>query len=216
MQVRFTCSTMSNLSINVLIRGGYVENDLMGQALQVFIIVFLTFVLSRITRKACHVIEAKQLLPASLLIPLAGFLKWAIRITGLLFVLEAMGMPLKSLWTGLISVLLLLAVAFFAVWSVLSNILCAALLLAFSRARIGDIVELRDTKQDEVGLRGRIIDINLFYVTLQELKAEESVSSEPAVTQVPCHLFFYRVVRRWQGSQTQPLANAFSEIDKTP
>lgn len=189
------------------------ESELIRQMIQILVIILLTVVFSRLMGKTFKVIERNQWLPATMIIPLSGFLKWSIRLAGLLLALEMAGLPLKSLWTGLLSVLLLVAVAFFAAWSVLSNILCAVLLLTFSRARIGDIVELRDTKQDEVGIRGRIIDINLFYVTLAELKAEEGVSEEPAITQVPCHLFFYRVVRRWPGNKTQPLTHAFSDSE---
>lgn len=189
------------------------NHALAQQALQVLVILVLTYLLSRLIGKGSKIIAKKQWLPATILIPLAGFLKWAVLISGLLFGLEALGMPMKSFWAGMLSVLLVVAVAFFAMWSVLSNILCALLLLTFSRARIGDIVELRDTKQDEVGIRGRIIDINLFYVTLRELKVDPAVGPEPAITQVPCHLFFYRVIRRWRGEQTHPLTTAFAEND---
>jgi len=108
-------------------------------------------------------------------------------------------------------VAVLVAVAFVASWSILSNILSAIMLLTFSRARIGDIVELRDTKQDEIGIRGKIIDVNLFFITIQELEPEPSVSEIPPITQIPNHLFFYRVSRCWRGEYTQPLKQAFKE-----
>lgn len=181
------------------------------QIVQATVIILLAFILGRLTVKACSLIEKKQWLPATLMIPLSGFLKWTIWISGILFILEVFGLPIKSLWAGILSVMLLVAVAFVASWSVLSNILSAVLLLTFSRARIGDIVELRDTKQDEMGIRGRIIDINLFFVTLQELNIDEGISRDAAITQVPCHLFFYRVTRCWRGQQTQPLMHAFTE-----
>ncbi len=138
-------------------------------------------------------------------------MRWTVWLTAVLLVLEIFGLPLKTVWAGLLSAVLVVAVAFFASWSVLSNILASMILLAFSRIRIGDIVELRETKRDEVGMRGRVVDINLFFVTLQELVVEQDISSELAMTQIPCHLFFYRVTRRWPGTRTKALMDAFEQ-----
>jgi len=46
------------------------------------------------------------------------------------------------------------AVAFFAMWSVLSNLLCAVLIFTVGPFRIGDVVELVDTL-DKPGVKGR-------------------------------------------------------------
>lgn len=166
-------------------------------------------------RKGMNIVERKEWLPPTLKVLSYGFLRWSIYIAVGIYVLEAIGLPVKSLWAGLLSVALLVAVAFVAVWSVLSNILSAVLLLTFSRARIGDIVELKDTKQDDVGIRGKIVDINLFFVTIEELFIDEKISDSPAMVQIPCHLFFYRVTRCWAGVKTQPLMVAFQD-EKAP
>lgn len=179
--------------------------------IQILIVILLALLIARLLGKAGDVVQRKGWLPAAMTIPFTGFIKWAVWITGCLIALELWGVPIKSLWTALLSVMLVVAVAFFASWSILSNILSAAILLTFSRARIGDTVELRDTKRDEVGIRGRIVDVNLFYVTIEELIVDESISAAPAMTQIPCHLFFFRVVRCWRGHTTQPLKDAFSE-----
>lgn len=181
------------------------------QLLHALLIVVVALGLQRLSVRASHVMERRHWLPPTVLVLVTGFLRWAIWIGAALFLMELFGLPIRSVWAGVLSVALLVAVAFVASWSVLSNILSAVLMLTFSRARIGDIVELRDTKQDEIGIRGKIIDINLFFVTLEELKPDLAVSTIPPITQVPCHMFFYRVTRCWRGDVTQPLTEAFRE-----
>lgn len=175
------------------------------------VIIAIAGIVLHLLRRGMIAVDKHQWLPPTMQVLLRGFLRWSIFIAVGLIFLEVVGLPIRSLWTGLLSVMLLVAVAFVAAWSILSNILSAMLLLTFSRARIGDVVELKDTKQDEVGMRGRIVDINLFFVTLQELTVDTSVSDEPAMVQIPCHLFFYRVTRCWAGVKTQPLIDAFQD-----
>lgn len=175
------------------------------------LVVLLAVLALHLLSRAMQIVDRNQWLPPTVKVLTYGFLRWSIYLAVLLYVLELLGLPVKSLWAGLLSVALLVAIAFVAVWSVLSNILSAVLLLTFSRARIGDIVELKDTKQEEIGIRGKIIDINLFFVTIEEQFIDEKISDQPAMVQIPCHLFFYRVTRCWAGVKTQPLMVAFRE-----
>lgn len=181
------------------------------QLLYALLIILVAFGVQRLTARAMKLVRRRHWLPPSATVLLGNFLRWTVWICAILFLLELFGLPIRALWAGILSVALLVAVAFVASWSVLANILSAVLLLTFSRARIGDIVELRDTKQEEVGMRGKIIDINLFFVTLQELKPDLAISDKPPFTQVPCHMFFFRVTRCWRGEYTQPLKDAFKE-----
>lgn len=190
------------------------NTDYFAHLAMALLVVVLAAVGLRLLNHAMKVVDRKQWLPPTLRVLVYGFLRWSVYIAVAVYVLEALGLPVKSLGTGLLSVALLVAIAFVAVWSVLSNILSAVLLLTFSRARIGDIVELKDTKQEEIGIRGKIIDINLFFVTIEELFVDEKISDQPAMVQIPCHLFFYRVTRCWAGVKTEPLMVAFQEDAK--
>lgn len=186
------------------------------QLLYAVLIILIAFAVQRLTARGMKMIRRRQWLPPSATVLLGNFLRWTVWICAILFLLELFGLPIRALWAGVLSVALLVAVAFVASWSILANILSAVLLLTFSRARIGDIVELRDTKQDEIGMRGKIVDINLFFVTLQELKPDTTISDKPPITQVPCHMFFFRVTRCWRGEYTQPLKEAFKEDQVIP
>ena len=100
--------------------------------------------------------------------PLRGGLRWLIMGSALIFVLERLGVSATVLWTALSGFVAVAAVAFFAMWSVLSNLLCAILIFTVGPFRLGDVVELVDTL-DKPGVKGRVVAINLLYTTLIEV-----------------------------------------------
>ena len=71
------------------------------------------------------------------------------------------------LWTALTGFTAVAAVAFFAIWSVLSNMFCAVLIFSLGPFRLGDVVEVVESA-DKPGVKGRVVAINLFYTTLQD------------------------------------------------
>ena len=89
------------------------------------------------------------------------------------------------------------AVAFFAAWSVLSNIFCAVLIFSTRLFRLQDHIEVLENGE-KPGLKGRVVDINLIYTSLQEVEADASDGG--SVLQIPNSLFFQRSVRRWRGN----------------
>ena len=119
-----------------------------------------------------------------------GYPDW---LSGVVPVLERLGVSATVLWTALTGFTAVAAVAFFALWSVLSNMFCALLIFTMGPFRLGDTVEVIESA-DKPGVKGKVISINLFYTTLQDL-SEEAVG---AVLQVPNSLFFQKSVRRWR------------------
>jgi small-conductance mechanosensitive channel len=112
---------------------------------------------------------------------------------------------------GAVGFVAVAAVAFFAMWSVLSNLLCAILIFTVGPFRLGDVVELVDTT-DKPGVKGRVVAINLLYTTL--IEAEE-LGTGSAMVQVPNSLFFQRSVRRWRGSDVFPSSGSRSSFPDT-
>ena len=86
------------------------------------------------------------------------------------------------------------AVAFFAAWSVLSNIFCTLLIVTTRPFRLHDQIELLESG-DKPGLKGQVIDVNVIYTTLKESRADGEAAS---VLQIPNSLFFQRILRRWE------------------
>jgi small-conductance mechanosensitive channel len=184
-----------------------------NQILQILITLGLALLAVALWQRTLQRMQERDWIPPTVSLVAGSLVNWTVIVVAGMMILESFGLPIKSVWTGLLSVMVMVAVAFFASWSVLSNILSSLLLLTFSRLRVGDTVELRDTKRDEFGITGRVVDINAFFVTLQEA-GDNNLPGRPAQIQIPNHLFFYRVMRRWPGRSTQPLIDAYKEHEK--
>jgi small-conductance mechanosensitive channel len=68
--------------------------------------------------------------------PLRGGLRWFIMGSAVIFVLERLGVSATVLWTALSGFVAVAAIAFFAMWSVLSNLLCAVLIFTVGPFRL--------------------------------------------------------------------------------
>ncbi len=166
--------------------------DVLIPALQIVAIVALAWLLNRlmrhlVTRLARHY----SLLPRWQMLLRAVF-RWLIGVAALLLVLGRLGVSAAVLWTAFTGFAAVGAVAFFAAWSVLSNLFCALLIAVVQPFRLGDDVELLDSAE-KPGAKGRVTDVNLLYTTLQE------AGGERRLLQIPNALIFQRVLRRWPG-----------------
>ena len=132
-------------------------------------------------------------IPLELQMPIHGLMRWTIFAATLLLVLERLGVSATVLWTGFTGFATVGAVAFFAAWSVLSNLFCAFLIFTVGPFRLGDTIELLDTAE-KPGAKGRVVDINLIYTTLQDATRGQT----GVLLQIPNALIFQRVLRRWE------------------
>jgi small-conductance mechanosensitive channel len=172
----------------------------MWVGVQVLLILLAGYLTQRFVAKGLTRLGERYPFPPQLLMPLRGGLRWLIMGSALIFVLERLGVSATVLWTALSGFVAVAAVAFFAMWSVLSNLLCAILIFTVGPFRLGDIVELVDTV-DKPGVKGRVVAINLLYTTLIEV---EEAGTGGVTVQVPNSLFFQRSVRRWRDSAVMP------------
>ena len=180
-------------ALRSLLPGQWMDAFWLG--LQILLILIAAFILQRVVTRGLKSLGERYSLPPELWIPVRGGLRWLIMGSALLFVLERLGVSATVLWTALSGFVAVAAVAFFAIWSVLSNLLCAVLIFTVGPFRIGDVVELVDTL-DKPGVKGRVIAINLMYTTLME-----TPEAGGALVQVPNSQFFQKAVRRWRGTE---------------
>ena len=174
--------------------------------LQIIMILLIAYVLQRLVVRGLTRLGNRYPLPPELLLPLRGGVRWFIIGGALIMVLERFGVSATVLWTAFSGFVAVAAIAFFAIWSVLSNLLCAVLIMTVGPFRIGDLVELVESFEKPI-VKGRVTDINLLYTTLEEV-AEDGTG---ATVQVPNSLFFQKVVRRWRGTDIQPIKPASNE-----
>ena len=168
---------------------------------QIILILLLTWLFQRLLSRGMGRLGRRYpQLPAELLMPLAGLLRWLMLGSAFMLVLERLGVSAQVLWTALTGFVAVAAVAFFAIWSVLSNMFCALLIFVLTPFRIGDSVELLEPGEKS-GVRGRVMSINLFYTTLEDLSGDAPEAS----VQVPNSLFFQKAVRRWRNGKLPPV-----------
>ena len=167
---------------------------------QILLILLAGYFSQRVVARFLTRLGERYPFPPQLMMPLRGGLRWFIMGSAVIVVLERLGVSATVLWTALSGFVAVAAIAFFAMWSVLSNLLCAVLIFTVGPFRIGDVVELLDTL-DKPGVKGRVVAINLLYTTLVEA---EELGTGSAMVQVPNSLFFQRSVRRWRGSDVFP------------
>ena len=190
--------------------------EIIVPGLQILLILLVAWLMQYLLRRAINRVGRHYLLPVELTMPLKGLLRWTIMISALMLVLERLGVSATVLWTAFTGFATVGAVAFFAAWSVLSNLFCAFLIFTVRPFRLGDSIELLDVAE-KPGARGRVVDINLLYTSL-----EESDSPTPGtLLQIPNALIFQRVVRRWKGGQAptpaMPPASSLSPAtEQTP
>ena len=164
---------------------------------QVLLILLAAWLVQRLVRLLVRRLVDGRGLPLEMAVVLRRLSASLIAAAALLLILERMGVSGMVLWTAFTGFAAVGAVAFFAAWSVLSNIFCAVLIFSTRLFRLQDHIEVLENGE-KPGLKGRVVDINLIYTSLQEVEADASDGG--SVLQIPNSLFFQRSVRRWRGN----------------
>ncbi|GAA4002989.1 mechanosensitive ion channel family protein [Comamonas faecalis] len=173
--------------------------DILLPGAQILLILVAAWLLQYLLRRIVRRASSHYNLPHELLRPVNTIVRWLILGSAFLLVLERLGVSAGVLWTALTGFATVGAVAFFAAWSVLSNLFCAFLIFTVGPLRIGDHIELLDSG-DKPGALGRVVDINLLYTTLEDATA----TGTGALLQIPNALIFQRVTRRWRAGTAVP------------
>ena len=168
--------------------------DVLVPALQTGLILLAAWLLHWLLKRLVLRLARRYSLPPQIVLPLRGVLRWLIITATVLLVLGRLGVSASVLWTAFTGFAAVGAVAFFAAWSVLSNLFCAFLIVSAGPFRLGDHIELLESA-DKPGALGRVVDINLLYTTLEDFTADPE---HPTLLQIPNALIFQRVVRRWK------------------
>ncbi|MFT4193338.1 MAG: mechanosensitive ion channel [Ottowia sp.] len=168
--------------------------DVIVPLAQVAVILLLAWLLQWLLRRLLTRLGTRYQLPDAVIKPARNLLRWLIYVVAALMALERLGVSSDVLWTGITGFVTVGAVAFFAAWSVLSNLFCALLIFTTRPFREDDVIELIDTG-DKPGLKGRVTDIRLIYTILED----HDPAHPGALLQVPNTLFFQKALRRWRG-----------------
>ena len=161
---------------------------------QVLAIVLCALLLRALLLHLVRRVAQRYELPTQVVVVARRTIGFLLGFAALLLALRVLGVSGAVLWGAFTGFATVAAVAFFALWSVLTNVFCALLILLTRPFRLLDHIELVESG-DKAGLRGRVVDMNPVYVTLEESHPDGGES----VLRVPNSLFFQRATRRWRG-----------------
>jgi small-conductance mechanosensitive channel len=97
----------------------------------------------------------------------------------------------EQAWAVLSALLLGTAVGFVALWSVMSNVVCAVLILFVRPFRLGDFIEILEPADQKQGVSGRVVDLSLMFTTIEV----DNTETELVLCRVPNSVFFQKGVR---------------------
>lgn len=171
--------------------------------LQIALILLLALLARSLLHRFINRLGDDKHLPVDLVVGGRRLISLLVFGAALLWVLDRLGGSGMVLWTAFTGFAAVAAVAFFAAWSVLSNIFCSILIYTTRPFGLNDEVELLESG-DKPGLGGRVLDINLIYTTLEE-KAP-GPEDQGSYLRVPNNLFFQRMTRlRTRGPVVESL-----------
>ena len=173
--------------------------DPINTGLSILLILVVAWLLRLLTRRLLARVGRHYTLPAQIEMAIRRLSNFVIGAVALVAILHALDVQASVLWTAFTGFAAVGAVAFFAAWSVLSNIFCTLLIFTTRPFRLHDYIEVLENGE-KPGLKGRVIDVNLIYTTLQET----GNGHEGTVLQLPNNLFFQRTVRRWRDPSHAP------------
>lgn len=160
--------------------------SLARSAITAAVVLLAAFVVYQIASRGLSLMTRRSALSPPIALLLRRTLRWGIAFAAGFLVLQSIGV-LNNAWATVTAVLGLVAIGFVAVWSVLSNILCALVLLLARAYRIGDHIEFPTD-----GIDGVVVDFNVIFTVLKD--------SEGALIQIPNNLFLQKPIRRRPGA----------------
>ncbi|MBF0288552.1 MAG: mechanosensitive ion channel [SAR324 cluster bacterium] len=183
---------------------------------RILLIVLVIFIMVRLSKRTMQFLKNKELVSEYIIITSEKLLKWLLWLIGGLLILQQIGISIGSIWTIVATLLAMVAVGFVAVWSVLSNLLCSLILVIFKPFSINDEIEVIEPNTTS-GLKGRVINFNVMFTTLEECLPE---TKESCLIQIPNNIFFQKCIRHHQKSGTavsleKHIADKISQQDET-
>lgn len=160
--------------------------EIIKQSTVAAVIVIAAVLLIALLSRSLKLLQARANLSSQAMLPIRLLARYGVIAVAVLLILSSFGIPINNFWTLVSTVLGLVAIGFVAVWSILSNISSAFLILLFKPFRVGDYVELVG---DDV--HGEVVDLSVMFTTLRGDDGEEFA--------IPNNQFFQKTTLRRHG-----------------
>lgn len=107
----------------------------------------------------------------------------------------------KHAWVALTGIMAMVAIAFFAIWSLVGNILAGVLIYFTSPFKLDDIIEVMPD-----GVKGTVLAVNTFYTLL--------IDDDGSYINIPNSLFFQKYIRVMRPPKSHPALSQEKHLEK--
>lgn len=122
-------------------------------------------------------------------------------LVSLIILMVIWGVKQSELAVFIGSTLTIVGVAFFAQWSLLSNITSSIIIFFGHSVKIGDAISIMETKDYEI--RGEVLNIGLFFTKIRLVDTNDEIT-------LPNNIFIIKTIRK-----ISPSTETLDEIDAT-
>lgn len=148
------------------------------------VIILATFILQRVLKKATERYGSKKKVAPGRVHAVQSAESALLYFTGIVLLILTWGFSVQNIWVTITGFIGLVAIGFFAVWSMLSNIF-AGFMLFFSRViQLGRKIEIIPD-----GISGTVQEVNLFFIVLHDDDQNEIL--------IPNNMIFQRTIKRY-------------------
>ncbi|RYM34083.1 mechanosensitive ion channel [Brumimicrobium glaciale] len=151
--------------------------------IETIVLLVAYFILKYITKKATNKAALKFSKSKTRVKIIKKIIQLMLITITLTFLLLIWGVEQSELMFFITSLLTVLGIAFFAQWSIISNITATLIIFFNHPAKIGDEIEIFDVDHPVLG---RISDVGIFFVTVR--------NKEGALITIPSNLFIQKMI----------------------
>ncbi|MFC1586008.1 mechanosensitive ion channel family protein [Fibrobacterota bacterium] len=158
-------------------------SEYMPRAFATIVVLFLSYVLPLILFQYVNKImplKSHNQIKAKFMMKMARYM---FLLLGLIVVISIWGIQIKNLWMLITGVFGIMAIGFFAVWSILSNCVAWLLILTSDLFRIEDTISILP---DDIS--GEVIDMKLFFLVLKD--------GEGNIIHIPNSMLFQKYIKK--------------------
>lgn len=162
--------------------------------IETVIILAAYFILKYITKKATNKAALKFSKSKTRVKIIKKIIQLILITISLILLLLVWGVEQSELMFFITSLLTVLGIAFFAQWSIISNITATLIIFFNHPAKIGDEIEIFDVDHPVIG---RISDVGIFFVTVK--------NKEGGLITIPSNLFIQKMIVRKESAKNRRL-----------
>jgi small-conductance mechanosensitive channel len=149
------------------------------------IIFVVTFLFSVIATNYINKVSAKRGAKKKSTILVKRSLNTVAWFFAILIIAIVWGINIQNLWVAITGIIAITAIGFFAVWSILSNVIAGMILFFSKNFNLGEEIEILPEK-----IKGQVISIHSMFTIIEDKKGNK--------INIPNNLILQRMVKRYK------------------